>query len=115
VFLFDVPGSVATSTHAGLPWLRFIREHCRDRVHFWPFDGWQIPAGRSVLAEVYPSLWKRRFPNEDLSGDQHAAYAVAAWLRRVDADGSLARYFDPPLDPEERTQAQVEGWILGVT
>jgi hypothetical protein len=115
VFQFGVDGQVAASTHAGLPWLRFVRGHCRDRVHFWPFDGWQIPAGRSVLAEVYPSLWKRRFPNAELSGDQHAAYAVFAWLRRTDADGSLARYLSPPLEPEERTQAQLEGWILGVT
>jgi hypothetical protein len=115
VFLFDVHGAVAKSTHAGLPWLRFIREHCRDRVHFWPFDGWEIPAGRSVLAEVYPSLWTRRFPVEDRNGDQHAAYVVATWLRRADGDGSLDRYFDPPLEPEERRLAQVEGWILGVT
>lgn len=40
VFLFDVQGSVAKSTHAGLPWLRFLREQCGGRVHFWPFDGW---------------------------------------------------------------------------
>ena len=26
----------------------------------------------------------------------------------------LPRYFDPPLTPEERTVAKVEGWILGV-
>ncbi len=114
VFQFDVPGQVAASTHAGLPWLRFIRDRCRERVHFWPFDGWEVPAGRSVLAEVYPSLWTRRFPAEGRNGDQHAAYVVAAWLRRADADGSLAGYFKPPLEPQERTQAQVEGWILGV-
>lgn len=27
VFHFDVQGSVAKSTHAGIPWLRFIRQH----------------------------------------------------------------------------------------
>jgi hypothetical protein len=115
VFQFDIPGQVATATHAGLPWLRFIRERCREWVHFWPFDGWEVPAGRSVLAEVYPSLWTRRFPAERRSGDHHAAYAVAAWLRRAGTDGSLARFFNPPLEPKERTLAQVEGWILGVT
>src|SRR5579871_247902 len=57
VFHFDVPGSVAKSTHAGLPWLRFIRQRLGPRVHVWPFDGWDIPAGRSAIAEVYPSLW----------------------------------------------------------
>ncbi|MGO9234950.1 MAG: hypothetical protein ACLP4V_13070 [Methylocella sp.] len=35
VFHFDVQGSVAKSTHAGIPWLRFIRERLGD---FWPFD-----------------------------------------------------------------------------
>ena len=116
VFLFDIQGSVAKSTHAGLPWLRYVREHCRERIHWWPFDGWEIPQGRSVMAEVYPSLWMRRFPNPgERTSDQHAAYAAAAWLRRADMDGSLVRYFDPPLEPQERTLAQTEGWILGVT
>lgn len=114
VFQFGVPGQVAPSTHTGLPWLRFIRERCGDRVHFWPFDGWKIPAGRSVLAEVYPSLWTRRFAAEDRNGDQHAAFSVAAWLRRADADGSLPGYFHPALEPKERKQAEIEGWILGV-
>jgi hypothetical protein len=56
VFHFGIPGQVAPSTHAGLPWLRYIREELRRaevRVHFWPFDGWQIPEGMSVVAEVY--------------------------------------------------------------
>jgi hypothetical protein len=44
VFHFDVPGSVAKSTHAGLPWLRYIRLHV-PTVHFWPFDGWGCPDG----------------------------------------------------------------------
>jgi len=39
VFHFDVQGSVAKSTHAGIPWLRYIRQHGKDRVRFWPFDG----------------------------------------------------------------------------
>jgi hypothetical protein len=46
VFHFDVQGSVAKSTHAGIPWLRFIRRRLGARVHFWHFDGWDIPAGR---------------------------------------------------------------------
>ena len=60
VFHFDVQGSVAKSTHAGIPWLRFIRQRLGARVHFWPFDGWDIPAGRSAIAEVYPALWIAR-------------------------------------------------------
>ena len=115
VFRFDVLGAVATSTHAGLPWLRYLREHGAGRVHFWPFDGWEVPVGKSVVAEVYPSLWMRRFPNDGKrTPDQQAAYAAAAWLRRADLAGSLAGFLRPPLEPQERTIAQVEGWILGV-
>jgi hypothetical protein len=52
LFHFDAPGSVAKATHAGLPWLRFIRQRLGGRVHFWPFDGWDIPAGRSAIADL---------------------------------------------------------------
>ena len=46
VFHFDVQGSVAKSTRAGIPWLRFIRQRLGARIHFWPFDGWMfLPAG----------------------------------------------------------------------
>jgi hypothetical protein len=114
VFHFDVPGSVAKSTHAGLPWLRYLRRQLGDRAHFWPFDGWEIPPGRSVIVEVYPSLWSRGFEREDRTADQHDAYSVAAWMRRADLNGSLASFFDPCLSPPERTVAQVEGWILGI-
>jgi hypothetical protein len=114
VFHFDVPGSVAKSTHAGLPWLRYIRQRTRDRVHFWPFDGWEIPGGKPVVAEVYPSVWNRSFAREGRTPDQHDAYSAAAWMRQADRDGSLAKFFDPCLSPSERTVAQIEGWILGI-
>ncbi len=56
VFRFDVQGSVAKSTHSGLPWLLFIKRHAAGRVHFWPFDGWEVPDGFSVVVEIYPRL-----------------------------------------------------------
>jgi hypothetical protein len=115
VFHFDVQGSVAKSTHAGIPWLRYLRLNLPGRVHFWPFDGWNIPAGRSVIAEVYPSLWSQSFAREGRSADQHDAYAAAAWMRRADSEGSLASFLDPPLPPTERARGQIEGWILGTT
>lgn len=114
VFHFDVQGSVAKSTHAGIPWLRIIRQRLGSRVHFWPFDGWDIPAGRSAVAEVYPALWNRGFAREGRTGDQHDAYSIAAWLSRADRDGSLVGFLKPNLTPPECTVAQVEGWILGV-
>ncbi|BBU63216.1 hypothetical protein MSC49_31510 [Methylosinus sp. C49] len=114
VFHFDVQGSVAKSTHAGIPWLRFIRRSLPDRVHFWPFDGWSIPSGKSAIAEVYPALWSRGFAREDRTGDQHDAYSIAAWLARADREGELTHYLTPRLAPPERVVAEVEGWILGV-
>jgi hypothetical protein len=114
VFHFDVQGSVAKSTHAGIPWLHFIRQQLGARVHFWPFDGWDIPAGRSAIAEVYPALWSRSFAREGRTGDQHDAYCIAAWLSRADQNGSLAAFLKPDLTPHQREVAQVEGWILGV-
>jgi hypothetical protein len=57
----------------------------------------------------------RRFPREDRNGDQHAAFSAAAWLQRADLTDSLDRHFHPPLNPQERTLAEVEGWILGVS
>jgi len=114
VFHFDVPGSVAKSTHAGIPWLRYIRNQLGDRVHFWPFDGWDIPPGRPVIAEVYPALWSKGFAKEGRSGDQHDAYSAAEWMRRAGHDGTLIDFFSPFLSPPERMVAQVEGWILGI-
>lgn len=114
VFHFDVQGTVAKSTHAGLPWLRTLWQQLGGRVHFWPFDGWVIPAGRSALAEVYPSLWKHDYPVGDRTPDQHDAFVVATWLREADRDGRLPAALTPELSFHERAVAGVEGWILGV-
>ncbi len=114
VFHFDVPGSVAKSTHAGLPWLRFIRMSVGERVHFWPFDGWDIPRNRSVVAEVYPALWNKTFPSERRTAHQQNAFAIAKWLQWADGDGGLEKYFHPNLESVDRKAAEIEGWILGV-
>ena len=114
VFQFDVQGSVAKSTHSGLPWLLYLRRKLAGKIHFWPFDGWDIPAGRSVVLEVYPSLWSRSFPREGRNPDQHDAYSVAEWMRQTDLHGDLACFFHPSLEAEEEKIARIEGWILGV-
>ena len=114
VFHFDAQGSVAKSTHAGIPWLRFIRQQLGPRVHFWPFDGWEIPPGKSAIAEVYPALWSHAYPRADRTGDQHDAFSIAAWLSQADRNGTLSGFLHPDLAPQERAIAQVEGWILGV-
>lgn len=115
VFHFDVQGSVAKSTHAGLPWIRFLRQNQGSRLHCWPFDGWAIPDEGSVVLEAYPAVYKKDYPAGDLSPDQHDAFSVAQWLRDADQDGRLAMALQPNLTSEEQRLAAVEGWILGVS
>ncbi len=101
---------MAKSTHAGIPWLRFIRQRLGARVHFWPFDGWDIPAGRSAIAEVYPALWSRGFANEGRAGDQHDAFSIAAWLSRAIATAALRRSSTPI---SRRPNARWRRWRAG--
>jgi hypothetical protein len=115
VFQFDMQGSVAKSTHAGIPWLRYIRQHVGNRVHFWPFDGWDVPPNGLVIAEVYPALWSRNFPMDGRTQDQQDAFAIVKWFQEMDREGSLQKYFQPRQEPDERRQAEIEGWILGVS
>ena len=116
VFHFDVQGSVAKSTHAGIPWLRYLRQNGGDCIHFWPFDGWSIPEKHSAIAEIYPSLWKSLYPTEGRTADQHDAYTVATWLQAADQEHRLPMLLQPSpaLNFQQRSVAEVEGWILGV-
>lgn len=123
VFHFDVQGQVAKSTHAGLPWLKFLLEHPTlmgtDRMPFmWPFDGWEIPRGRSALVEVYPRLWKHLLPDSHpvmqlgMTDDERDAYVIAKALSDADHDGRLLEWCTPALDHETTAIARYEGWIL---
>lgn len=115
VFQFDVQGSVAKSTHSGIPWLQFLREQMGEKLFFWPFDGWQPPDGVSVIVEVYPSIFRNRYGGMNgRTPDERDAYSVARWLEESARRGILARYFDPPLTLPERRIAALEGWILGI-
>lgn len=112
VFHFDVQGSVAKSTHAGIPWLRHIRS-ARPALHFWPFDGWLPNAGVSVIVEAYPRLWSARYPSEGRTPDQHDAYCIARWLQEAGQRGELTAAFQPPEPEPIAAMGRVEGWILG--
>lgn len=112
VFHFDVQGSVAKSTHAGIPWLRHIRR-VRPQVHFWPFDGWSPAVGTSVIAEAYPRLWSASYPQEDRTADQHDAYSIARWLQEASTTDVLDRALAAPVPDSVAMTGQVEGWILG--
>jgi hypothetical protein len=84
---------IGGEVQAGIPWL--ASSVGGDRVHFWPFDGWDIPARRSAVAEVYPSLWSYSFDRDGRTGDQHDAYCITAWLSRADRDGQPRRLPEP--------------------
>jgi hypothetical protein len=114
VFQFDVQGTVAKSSHSGIPWLRYLRESHRNRVHFWPFDGWEMPAGRHSVVEVYPRVWKGLYPAEGRNQDQHDAYTVCRWMKEADISGELLTCLSPDLSEGAREMARFEGWILGV-
>jgi len=114
VFQFDCQGQVAKASHAGIPWLWHVRRTAGDRVHFWPFDGWDVPEGRSVIAEVYPSILRNRYEREGRTVDEQDAYAVARWLRETREGGFLDRHLHPPLTESECAVANMEGWILGI-
>jgi hypothetical protein len=86
----------------------------RSNIHFWPFDGFEVAQGKSVVAEAYPALYKRRFERNGRTSDEHDAWSTAAWLQEADRRNILNRYFNPPLTLPERKQAELEGWILGV-
>ena len=113
VFQFDIQDSLAKATHAGLPWIGYLRR-ARDKAHFWPFDGWQVPEGKSVVAEVRPARLRHRFHRDGLDRAEQDAYAICAWLRERDQLGLLRPYFTPPLSDAEKERAALEGWILGV-
>lgn len=114
VFRFDQQGSVAKSTHAGLPWLR--RLALMDGVHIWPFDGFRPVPGAHLVAEVYPALFHRRYRAPDgLGSHERDAWSVCRWLQATDRNGFLDRYLEPPLTTyEQELVHRREGWILGV-
>ncbi len=116
LFHFDVQGSPAKSTHAGLPWINALRRDpkVRKKTHFWPFDGFAIEKGKSVVAEAYPSLFRRRYHDSGRTADQQDAYVIAKWLSDMDRRGALSDCMNPPLTLPERQRAKIEGWILGV-
>ena len=114
VFHFGVPGSVAKSTHAGIPWLRFLRKQLGTKIHFWPFDGFRIPDGKHVIAEVYPSLWRKGEAPPGITLDEFDTLTIARTLSDSDSTGEMELMFQPDLAESEKRLAELEGWILGV-
>lgn len=114
IFSLNVNGQVGKSSFSGLPWLKWLRDSCGDRIHFWPFDGFAVPEGKTVIAEVYPSILSRRYEFFGDNPHERDAFSIAKWLQDMDEKGFLGRYFHPPLTEKEAGEARKEGWILGV-
>lgn len=111
-------GAVGSQVIAGLPTLLALREDPEfgDKVRVWPFEtGFTPGESQIVIAEIYPSLIAPD-PVEPIK-DAGQVRAVADWLARLDADGTLAAQFSGPtdLDPaEQEAVTREEGWILGL-
>ncbi|MFZ4687244.1 MAG: hypothetical protein ACOYMK_16755, partial [Hyphomonadaceae bacterium] len=107
-------GKVAAATHAGLPWILFLKSRLGERLHVWPFDGWGVPAGKSVLVEVRPAVWRDLVAVAALNVGQKDAFVTASWFKRADDSGELTDLLQPALSQPQRSVARVEGWILDV-
>ncbi|MCB9893338.1 MAG: hypothetical protein H6839_02695 [Planctomycetes bacterium] len=117
---------VAGQTLCGLPQLNQMIKDIEEaglRVAFWPFDGLDVSdeayKGKHVGVEVYPSIFPDDgWPIEGQNADDNNARdawktvkGVAAW----DNAGELAAQMDlSQLTDGEKSQVQLEGWILGV-
>jgi hypothetical protein len=77
-------------------------------VHFCPLDGWDIPAGRSVIDCGAADALEGR------TTDQHDAFCIAAWLGRAERDGMHKGLAQARPFAAERAVAPVERWVLGV-
>ena len=72
-----------------------------------------VPEEKSVVAEIYPSLFRNRYPRESRTVDQQDAFSICCWLRDMDAIDRLEDFVSPPLTAAQQKIAQLEGWILG--
>jgi hypothetical protein len=113
VFQFEGQGKVAAATHAGLPWILFLKHQLGERLHIWPFDGRDVPAGKSALVEVRPAMSRNLMPVAALDAGQKDAFATASWLKETDGSGALPDLLQPALSQPERLVCGVEGLILG--
>ena len=111
VFHFDVQGSVAKSTHAGIPWLRFIRQRLGAARAFLAVrrlghSGRAVGHRRGLSGLVVARLRQRGPYRRPARCLQHRRLAFPRRPRR-----QPAAFLKPDLSPSERTLAEVEGWI----
>jgi precorrin-8X/cobalt-precorrin-8 methylmutase len=115
------PGSVGSQSLTGIPVVRALRGDPRwsDAARIWPFETGLRPPEDSavVLAEVYPSFWKKQIPPSKPKDAAQVSF-VAQFFAERDRTGELARLFagDPGLSSAKRRLVErEEAWALGVT
>ena len=64
----------------------------------------EIRKGRSVIAEVFPPMLRNWYAREDRTVDQQDAYAVARWLKEMDAAMTLDENVFWATDDRQRTE-----------
>ena len=116
LLLFDGPGAIGKSAHAGIPFLCNFRRDSRlqGKIHFWPFDGFEIPKDKPVVVETHTSMFMGPCLCGDRSLYEQEAYSAAKWLQELDRTDSLRQHLNPVLTAEQIKLAAREGWILGV-
>lgn len=114
-------GSVGSQALTGIPVVRSLRDDPRwaDRMRVWPFEtGLDLPdEARLVLAEVWPSWWRKAIRAElGPPNDQAQVRSVAAIFADADRAGEFAGWFSPPVAAADHDRViGEEAWTLGVT
>jgi hypothetical protein len=112
IFKIGGQGAVGLQSLCGIPHLFYIRNACSQQnipLHCWPFDGWDPRGSTHCLVEWYPAI-----QNQGQKSDEEDALACVKWAKIKDDQGKLLSFLIPPLLDSERTQAMLEGWVLGV-
>ncbi len=117
-------GSVGGQGLAGIPHVAGLRDHpsFRDYSRVWPFEtgftsqitGADGPA--IIHAEIWPRVAESLMNPRTRIKDRAQVISVIEWARRLDANGELGAWFDPPSDlsaADQTIAVKEEGWILG--
>jgi len=112
IFKIGGQGAVGLQSLCGMPYLFHIRNTCSQQnisLHCWPFDGWDPANSAHLLIEWYPAI-----QNQGQKSDEEDALSCVRWAKIKDDQGELSNFLAPPLSDSKKTQAMLEGWVLGV-
>ena len=112
IFKIGGNGTVGLQSLCGIPYLFQIQTTCVQQkvpLHCWPFDGWEPEGSTHCLVEWYPSLY-----NKGEKSHEQDALACVNWAMGMDDQEKLQDHFVPDLSDDEKAQAMIEGWVLGI-